>query len=1091
MRTAIVVLLFVVLILSSPAPAQEQPPGAVTPEQASEQVLAALSADNEVVLKALAGRDKPDPWAVAEALLEVGEPSAALAFAEAAKRPDTEKLPAYVKTWTDHKQAREALARARADLTSGAPARALERIDLVGGDCSGVIAVKLAHVRAQALWTARRAKEASKALIKGGVEAERIGWYREAVRFFLGADKFARRRGDLSTSAAAAEHLTRVEEARGNRRGVAVGLSTSGTHLRKMGEGTRALDHHRRSLAIWQEIGDPVGVARARFRLGATLGSTGQYEAALAELDRCVENAHSLDLVDLESYALNSIGLIHQNLGDHAGARKLLEECLVLKRRLGNPHSICITLVNVGVNCYKLGEYESALARYEEVLELSEETNDQSMVPGALINLAVVHESSGSYSLAFRMYERGLEQAMKSGNRPWALNAILGLTRVHEAIGDNVEALAQAERALDLARAIGSAGREVNAMVAVARIQKRDPLQRQKAKRTLTAALDLARTTNRLETVASTLSAIAGMHYTLGELKEALACQEEALEIALRTGVKDFLVPAFCMLARFETELGRYEAALKHLDRAGELADELQAPEAMLRARMYRAGTLLSSGQPEQAVASARRAMAELPSVVHLLSDVHSSSARESWRALFETGIAAALETGSPEDLCYFLESGRAGALLESLNGAAAVRDARVPEELRAAEGAARGQVALATARYRKAIEAGERKEVRRCQNDLDEARHELRETVARIQLEAKAAASLVYPVADSLAVLKGRLDPEEALILYALLSKKAAALVVTTKSARIVDLGGSKEIEKLCESLSLGDPESDPLAGVGPLRERVVARLGLSKETTRLLISPHGSLSYVPFGVLAPDRTVVQVPSGTTLGTLMDIPVSPAAGILALGDPRYEADPAASPPASHRGSGRLSALRATRAEVEAVGSKLLLGAKASEAELARAIATQERWRAVHFACHGLVDAERPMLSALAVTPDPENDGFITCLDIFQMSVPADLVVLSACETARGKIYTTEGIVGLMRAFMTAGAPRVLCSLWKVDDAATKALMVKFYELWNPAKGEGLPAATALKRSQVFVRSHEKWEHPYYWAAWVLWGLPD
>ena len=104
--------------------------------------------------------------------------------------------------------------------------------------------------------------------------------------------------------------------------------------------------------------------------------------------------------------------------------------------------------------------------------------------------------------------------------------------------------------------------------------------------------------------------------------------------------------------------------------------------------------------------------------------------------------------------------------------------------------------------------------------------------------------------------------------------------------------------------------------------------------------------------------------------------------------------------------------------------------------------------------------------------------------------IPADLVVLSACETGKGKIYRTEGIVGLTRAFMFAGSPRVLCSLWQVDDEATRALMVKFYELWNPKKGEGIGAAAALKQAQAHVRAQKQWAHPYYWAAWVLWGLP-
>jgi CHAT domain-containing protein len=104
-----------------------------------------------------------------------------------------------------------------------------------------------------------------------------------------------------------------------------------------------------------------------------------------------------------------------------------------------------------------------------------------------------------------------------------------------------------------------------------------------------------------------------------------------------------------------------------------------------------------------------------------------------------------------------------------------------------------------------------------------------------------------------------------------------------------------------------------------------------------------------------------------------------------------------------------------------------------------------------------------------------------------RMHVPADLVVLSACETAKGRTYGGEGVLGLTRAFMLAGAPRVIVSLWKVDDEATRALMTKFYEVWNAGKA---PAA-ALREAQAFVRGQEKWKHPKYWAAWTLWGLPE
>jgi CHAT domain-containing protein len=217
---------------------------------------------------------------------------------------------------------------------------------------------------------------------------------------------------------------------------------------------------------------------------------------------------------------------------------------------------------------------------------------------------------------------------------------------------------------------------------------------------------------------------------------------------------------------------------------------------------------------------------------------------------------------------------------------------------------------------------------------------------------------------------------------------------------------------------------------------------------------------------------------------------------VLAVGDPDTGAGLPSAAIARSRG-GTLARLPATRAEARAVGDVVLLDREATEAGLLAAIGTRPRWHAIHLACHGLVDVERPALSALALTPAGDDDGFLTALELFRSRVPSDLLVLSACETAKGKVVRGEGILGLARALMFAGSPRVICSLWKVDDEATGALMTKFYELWNPRAGPsgtgtpGLPTAQALRRAQEFVRSQERWKHPYYWAAWVLWGLPS
>ena len=195
---------------------------------------------------------------------------------------------------------------------------------------------------------------------------------------------------------------------------------------------------------------------------------------------------------------------------------------------------------------------------------------------------------------------------------------------------------------------------------------------------------------------------------------------------------------------------------------------------------------------------------------------------------------------------------------------------------------------------------------------------------------------------------------------------------------------------------------------------------------------------------------------------------------------------------AARDGRGPLDRLPGSATEAEAVGDVVLLRERATERGLFDALATRPRWRAVHLACHGLYDARRPEFSSLALTPDADDDGFLTALEVSRASVAADLVVLSACDTGRGRVVRGEGALGLTRAFLRAGAPRVLCALWKVDDAATTALMTRFYARFHPADGSpGLPVVAALRDAQAFVAAQPAWQAPAFWAAWVLWGLPD
>jgi len=147
-------------------------------------------------------------------------------------------------------------------------------------------------------------------------------------------------------------------------------------------------------------------------------------------------------------------------------------------------------------------------------------------------------------------------------------------------------------------------------------------------------------------------------------------------------------------------------------------------------------------------------------------------------------------------------------------------------------------------------------------------------------------------------------------------------------------------------------------------------------------------------------------------------------------------------------------------------------------------------YRYVHFAAHGLLNDARPELSGLVLSLVDDSgrprQGLLTAPDVAQMHLGADLVVLSSCRSAAGRDVRGEGLVGLTRAFMAAGAPRVMASLWPVDDLASAHLMTDLYRgLLGPAT---LPPAAALRRAQLAMLGHRKWKAPYYWAGFQLQG---
>jgi CHAT domain-containing protein len=243
------------------------------------------------------------------------------------------------------------------------------------------------------------------------------------------------------------------------------------------------------------------------------------------------------------------------------------------------------------------------------------------------------------------------------------------------------------------------------------------------------------------------------------------------------------------------------------------------------------------------------------------------------------------------------------------------------------------------------------------------------------------------------------------------------------------------------------------------------------------LYVSPHGPLHYLPFAALhdgsqyLADRfTLVTAPSGTVLTYLGKKPRASAGKTVVVANPDLGNSAYDLPFAEQEGD----AVKSRRP------AAVLLKRKDAQEVKIRELGPQSN--VLHFATHGKFNAIRPLDSALLLAPGGGEDGTLTASEIFGLGLPGNLVVLSACETGLGQLATGDEILGLTRAFMYAGAPQLIATLWEIDDQATSELMDHLYA--NLGKDS---APQALRAAQMKVRS--RYPHPYYWAGFVSHGL--
>ncbi len=865
-------------------------------------------------------------------------------------------------------------------------------------------------------------------------------------------------------------------------------LRVRGHALHELGREAEAATELSLAAERAERVGWRAFAAEAYGEAGASATAVASMDVAARCFERVVAIAVARKDARTEASGLTRLGRIRQYRGDLAGALEVLTRALSIRERDGDPKAWAATLRTIGLVHEETGELVRAREEQTRALALSDSVGDVSGSASALGNLGGLHWRTGEYAVSLGYQERSLALLETLGDIRRTGTTLANLGIVYQRLGATDRALSCYERSLTRLDAVGDHVRaatvlgNLGGLYASLGESDRALGYLERARATSEAAGDRAG-------VAAALANEGYLQTRLGNCEEALSAHERSLAVREALGDREGAAEARMALGLVYSARGDPERALTLLRKAVVEAELIGAQDTLVVSLWATAAARLQAGEAAEAVAAARRAIEEMPAMVGGLSDEHGALVRQRLAPVFETGLRAALALGDAEATEFFLESGRAGALLEALGGRDRLHDVLIPADLRAGEARARAVEAHALSSYRKSLDGNDLVAARTARAEYEASRQGVRQAIERIQREAKAAAHLVYPRAVPLAEVRGALKADEALLTYATLAERTVAFVVTRDGARAVPLGPSDEIEKACRALSTASsPGADPAEEVAALAALVVAPLALPEGVHRVLVSPDGPLAFVPFCLLLPTREIACVPSATTWRLLALDGAPTGVGVLAIGDPDYETDGAGANQLARMSAGvGFPPLPYTREEAKAVGDVVLLGLEATEAGFRYAVGRRPRWRAVHLACHGLVDPVAPLLSSLALTPTDDDDGFLTAMDVLQMRIASDVVVLSACRTGRGTSVRAEGVLGFVRAFMFAGSPRVVVSLWNGDDEATRALMVRFHALLK----EGRPAVSALAGAQATVRANERWRHPYYWAGWVLWGVPD
>ncbi|MFO0932053.1 MAG: CHAT domain-containing protein [Planctomycetota bacterium] len=809
-------------------------------------------------------------------------------------------------------------------------------------------------------------------------------------------------------------------------------------------------------------------------------------------------------------FAERFYGAYLHDRGRHAEALETARRTEALAARRGNRGTVAVMVANAATELFAMGRFAEAKAEADRAVEAASGSGSKMATYLALDVLASSLAALGDRPGAKSASARAAEAAIASGGGLEILFRRALLLRENDAWGESMDAfedfLVRAERASDTS-GLFLAHRELSTL-------HRALGQPEKALDHAQRALEIAVKTGEPVVIGDARTSVAISRLLVERRRGPVAPDapwlREATEEARRAAA-GYVAASMergadgvrLALARLQVARDDHVGAIETLrGLATRPGVDVERSEVGVLLRAVEAEVDAAAGRWRKAAEAARRSLEIRRGLARGLGESDAIGSREDAEATAALGVTAcaawaaaapaeAVEAAAVAFGC--VEDSRGVLLAEGLTNRSALLWRDADPKLVERDHATRAAVAAARARLLDA--KGD--DAASAQAALDAAWKEREDAVARLQRAAARTAAFVDPPRPDAKATAGCLTPQDAVVVYRTTGGAAGhAVVVRHDGPRLVGLGPLAALDaaiKAWRRVVATDGGDDRRAAAKAYDVLVRPLDAALAGASRLVFVPDGALSFLPFEALlrvdgarserlVERAEVTYVPSAGLLDVLGTEAASQAAGtdVLALGDPTLPSGTGF--PALPGGGEEARSLANRFAPGHAT---LLVGERAGAEALLEALAGDERrFRVVHLACHGLVDPDRPSGSGLLLA-----GGKVLDVDrIERERWRADLVVLSACESGRGRVVLGEGVFGLVRAALLAGVPRVVTSQWVVSDRATRRFMDRFYDAHL---GRGLSAASALtdaKRAALAAGGEDA--SPSRWAAFVLWGAP-